>query len=104
MRPNRDFSALAKQHAESLGISPKASDGLRKLLMRYDKSPIKQLLDTMHDRDAPIDEQNKAAEKLLPYLHSKIDGDVEAKDPNAPGSAPVLNLTLNVSAPKKKGA
>lgn len=102
-RPNRDRFLLAKQHAESLGISDKVSDGIRTLLMRYDTSPIKRLLDTMHDRDAPEDAKDRAAEKLLPYLHSKVEVDKEdlPPDPNRP-SAPSLNLTLNVNARKKK--
>ena len=106
-RPNRDLSALAMQHADSLGISPKVSDGLRKLMLRYDKSPISRLLETMHDRDAPEDAKDKAAEKLLPYLHSKIDagGDDESPDPNRRNpNGPTLNLTLNVRSAKKKGA
>lgn len=95
----RDF-ALAKQHAEDLGLSPKVSDGVRRMMMRYGTSPLKHILDRLNDPGVGEATKNWAAEKALPYLHAKAD-DGETDDA-AKGKAkrPVLNVTKKYSAAK----
>lgn len=118
----------AKEHADSLGISERVSDGLRRVMLRYEKSPLVLFLDAMHESEEEIDaaledselgpEQRErararlmeslkarrldAAKQLLPYLHSKADApEREIQDPENPRGtviAPVLNLTVTHSA------
>ncbi len=118
----------AKEHADSLGISERVSDGLRRVMLRYEKSPLVMFLDAMHESEEEIDaaledaelspdqrarararlidsmKERKldAAKQLLPYLHNKADApEREVQDPDHPRGtvvAPVLNLTVTHAA------
>lgn len=87
-----DFNT-AKLHAEELGLSDKVSDATRRMMTRYRTSPLKFMMDALADPGRAQTDKAWAAEKLLPYLHSKADA--IAEDAGAKGKAkrPILNVT-----------
>jgi hypothetical protein len=69
------FGKLEKLETESkadeLGVSPSVSDGIKRLLVKYDISPLKLMIETMADKDASKSAKMAAAQAAFPYIHGK---------------------------------